>query len=141
MKEILVDTNVLVSFLTDRNEDQRKQASLLFRQAAEREHAVVLHTIAIVEMTYVLIELYEQSPEEVARLIAELLAMPGVRSIDGVSWPLVLERWPHVIRSLGDAMLAAAAKEGRYDAVATFDGGLVKKLKKQGSPPYWAGKS
>ena len=67
--------------------------------------------------------------------------MPGVIPADEVSWPLVLERWPQVIRSLGDAMLAAVASEGKYDAVATFDSGLRKELKKQGSTSYWSGDS
>lgn len=62
MKETLVDANVLVSFLTDRNESQRRQASALFRGAAEWDHTLVLHTITIVEMTYALIQLYQQEP-------------------------------------------------------------------------------
>ena len=53
MKEILVDTNVLISFLTDRNKSQQEQAAALFRGAADREHTLVLHSITLVEMTAV----------------------------------------------------------------------------------------
>jgi rRNA-processing protein FCF1 len=35
-------------------------------------------------------------------------------------------------------MLAAVASAGHYDAVATFDDNLRKKLVKQGSVPYWS---
>jgi predicted nucleic acid-binding protein len=137
VKEILVDANVLVSFLTDRNESQRRQASALFRGAAEWEHPLVLHTITIVEMAYVLIQLYQQEPSQVAEAVADLLAMPGVLAADEVQWPLVLERWPQTLASLGDAILAAVASQGRYDAVATFDVPLRKKLARQGSVSYW----
>jgi predicted nucleic acid-binding protein len=137
VKEILLDANVLVSFLTDRNEEQRRKASALFRGAAEREHTLVLHTISIVEMVYVLTQLYEQEPSQVAEAVADLLAMPGVLAEDEVSWPLVLERWPETLRSLGDAIVAAVASQGQYDAVATFDTTLRKKLVRQGSVPYW----
>jgi predicted nucleic acid-binding protein len=138
VREILVDTNVLVSFLTDRDEGQRRKASALFQGAAEREHTLVLHTISIVEMAYVLLQFYKQEASQVAETLADLLAMPGVLTAGEVSWSLVLERWPKTIGSLGDAMVAAAAIQGRYDAVATFDNTLRKKLTRQGSVSYWS---
>jgi uncharacterized membrane protein (Fun14 family) len=73
----------------------------------------------------------------VAQDLSDLLAMPGVISTDTVSWGLILERWPQSIASLGDAMLAAVASGGHFDAVATFDRNLVKKLVREGSVPYW----
>jgi len=139
MKEILVDANVLVSFLTDRNEDQQKMAGALFKGAAQREHALVLHVISISEAVYVLRNLYKLDSMEISGAISRLLTIPGVISVGEVTWSLVFERWPQIIPAFGDAILAAAAGEARYDAVATFDGGLRKKLVKQGSVSYWSG--
>lgn len=137
MKEILVDANVLVSFLTDRNQSQQEQAAALFHGAAEREHVLVLHSITLVEMVHVFIQIYKAAPTDVARAVSSLLEMPGVVSVADVTWSLVLERWPLAISSFGDAIIAAVAHQGRYDAVATFDGGLRKQLAKQGSALYW----
>jgi len=137
MKEILVDTNVMVSFLTDRDEGQQVKAAALFRSAANREHTLVLHSIAIVEMVFVLTQLYQADPVDVASSVSKLLEMPGVATEFNFNWRLVLERWPQTIPSFGDAILAAVASEPGYDAVATFDGGLRKKLVKQGCVSYW----
>ena len=139
MKEVLVDTNVLLSFLTDRDEGQQQQAAALFRGAADRVHALVIHSNALVEMVYVLTRIYKVDPLIAARSVSSLLEMPGVVPVAGMPWNLVLARWPQVIPSLGDAIVAAVAYEGRYDAVATFDGGLRKKLARQGSTSYWSG--
>jgi predicted nucleic acid-binding protein len=138
LKRILVDANVLVSFLTNRNEDQRKKASALLKGAVAREHVLCLHSMTIVEMAYVLTQLYGEEPVEVARDVTDLLAMPGVIPVDEIPWSRVLELWPNVIASLGDAILAAVASEGRYEAVATFDVPLRKKLARRGIESYWS---
>jgi len=141
MKRILVDANVLISFLTTRNVQQREKASALLRGAAEREHTVVLHSMSIVEMIYVLTQLYHEDPEAVAEDVTDLLAMPGVTSADELSWSLLMERWPRTIAALGDAILAAVAIHGDFDAVATFDRDLAKKLIRQGSALFWPARS
>jgi predicted nucleic acid-binding protein len=137
MKQILVDANVLISFLTDRNARQREKASALFHGAATQKHTLVLHSMSIVEMIYVLTQLYHEDPQDVARDVADLLAMPGVISTDELAWSEVLDRWPLKLPALGDAILAAVASGGTFDAVATFDRDLAKKLVRQGSALLW----
>jgi len=141
MKEILVDANVVISFLTDRHPSQQEQAAALFRGAADREHTVVLHSITVVEVVHVFLHVYKVDPLDVARAVSSLLEMPGVVSVSDLTWSLVLERWPQVIPDFGDAVIAAVAHQGRYEGVATFDGGLRKKLVRQGSASYWSGSS
>jgi predicted nucleic acid-binding protein len=141
MKQILVDANVIISFLTDRNARQREKASDLLRGAVAHEHTLVLHSMSIVEIIYVLTQLYDEDPRSVARDVSDLLAMRGVISTDEVAWSQVLERWPQTIPALGDAILAAVAGRGSFDAVATFDRDLAKKLARQGAVLVWPARS
>jgi len=139
MKEILVDANVLLSFLTDRDERQQRLAAELFQAAAAGRGRLFLHQAALAEMVYVLLNLYRVDPGEAARTVGELLAMPGVTAVDEVSWPLVLDRWPHQVPAFGDAVLASVASQKGCDAVATFDLKFRSKLKRLGLTSYWSG--
>ena len=137
MKEILLDANVLISFLTDRNKDQQERATALFLAAQKREHSLFLHSITVSESIYVLRNVYGLDPKEIASSIYQVLCLPGVVPVGDVPWSQVFERWPGVISNFGDAVLAAVAIRERFDAVATFDVPLRKKLVKQGSKVYW----
>lgn len=137
MKEILADAIVLVSFLTDRNAEQQELASDLFQEAANRKLAVVIHSISLIEAVHVFTRIFKADPIEVAGWITSLLEMPGVTAVGDVDWGLVLDRWPRILPSFGDAILAAVAAQGGYQAVATFDLDLRSKLARQQTPSYW----
>ena len=58
MKRIVVDTNVLVSFLTDRDARQQARAARLFEAAAAGEVQLILHQLVATELIYVLRTVY-----------------------------------------------------------------------------------
>jgi predicted nucleic acid-binding protein len=54
MKRIVLDTNVVLAFLLDRNPQQQADAAHLFAEAAAGHHTLILHQAVITEMVYVL---------------------------------------------------------------------------------------
>lgn len=137
MRQVLVDTNVLVSFLTDRDPQQQERSSVLFAAAAEGRHELVLHQSVLTEMVFVLRHYYAIEPAAVNTTLAGLLALPGVVARDEIAWPLVLDLWPKELGSFGDACVAAAAQRCRCDAVATFDRRFAGWLRRNQPDPYW----
>lgn len=128
MTGVLVDTNVLVSFLTDRDLTQQERAAALVEQAAEGHTEVVVPQVVLVELVFVLTNLYQVTAGQVASMIRQLLDLPGVRPLNELSWPAVLNLWPERVPAFADAALAATARRERL-AVATFDRRLVRKLR------------
>lgn len=137
MKHIVLDANVLLSYLTDRDPQQQEAAARLFKAAAEGEHALVLHQVTITEMVYVLRNFYHVEKVEIATMIREVLALPGIIAVDEIVWSLLLDLWPGSFSDFGDAALATVAIDGRYDGVATFDNPFARQLERQGLAPYF----
>ena len=134
MSRILVDTNVLLSFVTDRDPEQQRQAASLFQASTRGLHQLRLHQVVLTELVYVLLNVYRTDPQQVARILGDLLALPGVAVVHGVTWSKVLDLWPGRIGDFGDALLAASALEDRPDSCATFDRRLRSRLEALGVP-------
>jgi predicted nucleic acid-binding protein len=139
VRSVVLDTNVLVSFLTDRDAEQQARAAELIERGARNELRLVLPQIVATELVYVLTNLYEKPASEAAGVLRDLLGTPGVEPLDELPWSLLLDLWPETVPGFADAALVAVAKGGRHEAVATFDRGLRRTLGEQGLRPYWGG--
>lgn len=138
MKSVVVDTNVLVSFLTDRDPEQQARAAELLERGLRRELRLILPQIVATELVYVLTNLYERPVGEAASVLRDLLGTPGVEPVDELPWSLVLDLWPAAVSGFANAVLVAVAKRGKHDAVATFDRELQRTLDELAPPPYWS---
>lgn len=133
MREYLVDTNCLVSFITDRNPRQQAVIAKYFENAADLEITLCVIGPVISELVYVLNKIYRVEPEAIARSLRALIETPGIELIDGYHASSILELWPRSIADFGDAVLAAAAREAKY-TLLTFDRPLAKALRKLSIP-------
>jgi predicted nucleic acid-binding protein len=136
MNRIVIDTNVVISFLTNRNLHQQELAAKLFAGALARKHELVLHQIVVTEVVYVLRNLYRQTVKETSATIRELIELPGVMVLDKMPWAELFDLWPQVIDSYADASIVAVTRSGGYEYLATFDRTLCSRLKTLGVNPY-----
>lgn len=137
MQRVVVDANVFLSTLVHRNDEQREAAKTLLLKAEDGELEVILPQFVVFEIVYVLQSTYRIPGSELAVMIRDLIALPGVLIIDECPWKRVLEYWPSPLSSLADAAIVAVAASKRYDAIATFDRKLGKRAKDLGVATHW----
>ncbi len=136
MKRVVIDTNVVISFLTDRDRRQQEIAARLFEDAASARHEIVLHQAVVTEVVYVLQNLYRQAPAVVTATIRDLIDMPGIIVADEMPWMRLFEIWPGTIETYADAALAAVADSGGHEYIATFDSEFRRQFRQLGIRAY-----
>jgi predicted nucleic-acid-binding protein len=129
MKQYLIDTNALISFVTDRNPTQQESVAKLFEQAAKARAAVFCPQNVLVEFAYVMDKVYRQPKPLVRQMLTDFIALPGVTVVNDFDFAEVLDLWPEPIADLGDALVAAAARGVKKVAMVTFDRDFIKAVK------------
>ena len=132
MKRYVIDTNALISFVTDRNLEQQQKSAPLFESAAQMKAVILCPQHVLTEFIYVLDRIYQVPKEEIARMIKDLIKMPGIEVIQEVDFETILSWWPDPIPDFGDALIAAAGKARNRAMVVTFDRKFATKLKALG---------
>lgn len=128
MKKLVLDTNVLISFLTDRNLAQQEKAAEIFSQAAALQTEILCQQEVISEFVYVMNSVYQVNKSEIRGMLLDFAEMPGIEIVAGLDLALVSKLWPAQIADYGDAVLAALCQKTRDSAVATFDRKFIKEL-------------
>jgi predicted nucleic acid-binding protein len=137
LRHIVIDANVFISVVTERDHRQREAAKALLVAAEDGELAVVIPQFVIFEIVHVLRNFYDVPANDVASLIGDAIALPGVVITDACPWKQVLAYWPDPLSSIVDAAIVASAITNRCDAVATFDRKLARQMRSLGIEPYW----
>ncbi len=132
MKKIIIDTNCLLSFVTDRNMEQQEKVSKLFQEAVQLKIIILCHHHVISEFVFVLSSVYGTASERIHTILSDLIVMPGLVLVDKVNMKNVLSLWPAIIPDYGDAILAALCKDSKGTAVATFDRKFRKAMQTAG---------
>jgi len=135
VKKYILDTNALISFVTDRNPDQQQKIAPLLESAANLKVLILCHQHVLTEFIYVMDKVYHVPKEEIRRIITDLVDMPGIEVIHEIDFTAVLSCWPDPIPDFGDAVIASASKI-RKCAIVTFDRKFAKTLKLLGLN-YW----
>ena len=120
MKDILIDTNALLSYITDRNKKQSEIMFDIFNRAGNLEFQICIISNVITEFVYVLQKIYNTKPVLISTIIKDMNSMLGVYLHPEFFPETIFSIWPNKIKDYGDAFLAAASIELNYP-IATFD--------------------
>ncbi len=90
MKKYIIDTNALISFVTDRNPDQQQKIAPLFESAARLKALILCHQYVLTEFIHVMDRVYHVPKDKIGRMIADFADMPGVEVIHEIDFKAVL---------------------------------------------------
>lgn len=123
--KVLLDANVVLRFLLEDHPELSARAETLFRRAAARELELLVSPTILSDCYYALKSFYKLPRVEIAKALADVLALPGVTALEEQT---VLE----ALRLLGersadfvDAYLAALSST-LVLPIASFDDDLRK---------------
>jgi predicted nucleic-acid-binding protein len=129
VRRYVIDTNALISFVTDRNQQQQQKIAPLFESAAHMKAVIFCHQHVLTEFIYVLDRIYQIAKDEIGRMIRDLIEMPGIEVIQEVDFKTILSWWTDPISDFGDALIAVAGRTRKGSMVVTFDRTFAANLK------------
>jgi len=128
----VIDTNALISFVTDRNPEQQQKIAPLFESAAHMKAVMFCHQHVLTEFIFVLDRIYHVPKNEIGVMIKDLIEMPGIEIVQEVDFNTIFSWWPDPVPDFGDALIAAVGKTISGSLVVTFDQKFAANLKTLG---------
>ena len=134
---VVIDTNALISFITDRNLDQQNRIAEVFEKAAALEIRVLCPQNVLTEFVYVLESVYGVAKPTIKEMLTDFILMPGVEIVHELDLKILFAYWPEKIPDYGDAIVASVCKATKGTQVATFDRKFKSALKKLSVPSLY----
>jgi predicted nucleic-acid-binding protein len=126
----VIDTNALISFVTDRNLAQQQKIADLLDGAVRLKSTILCPQNALTEFVYVLDKVYATPKRQIRSMIKDFLKLPGIKVLNDVDFESVLDFWPDRLPDFGDAIVASVCRSNKGAIAATFDRKLINVLKK-----------
>jgi len=130
VKTYVIDTNALISFVTDRNSAQQQKIADIFDEAVRLKSTIICPQNALAEFLYVLDRAYGTPKRKIRLMIRDFLKLPGVKVENDVDIEHVLDFWPNRLPGFGDAIVASVCCSKKGAIAVTFDRKLINVLKK-----------
>ncbi|MBI4691385.1 MAG: PIN domain-containing protein [Nitrospirae bacterium] len=117
----ILDTSIILRFLTANSSDKKEKFKKLIKEAISEKAVLLVPLIVIIEMVYVLEKIYGLSKKDVREKIESLESIPPVEI---ESEGLVLESlkiYDEENLKFGDALILAKARVSGIVPIYTFD--------------------
>ncbi|AFM11598.1 PIN domain-containing protein [Turneriella parva] len=128
MKSYVIDTNCILSYVTDRNTQQQAIMQPYFEQCSNGTVQFFILESVKVEMVYVLDRVYRVPKPTIGQLLRDLFSSPGINYAVNTDETEEFAFWPDKVKDYGDAVLAHYAKKSQLP-VMTFDRDFAGQLK------------
>ena len=130
MKKIIIDTNALIYFVTDREPEKQAKIAKVFNDASQLKLRVLCPQNVLTEFIYVMDKVYHIENTEIKKMVKDFIVLPGIEIVHEINMKLLLSFWPEHFADYGDAIVAAVCKETKGSSIASFDRKLRIKLKR-----------
>ena len=97
MRKCIIDTNALISFVTDRNPAQQDKIAKLFDDAVQLKVRVLCHQNVLTEFIYVMDTVYSISKTEIRDIVKDFINLPGIEIVHRISLKTLFEFWPEKV--------------------------------------------
>lgn len=118
---VVIDTNLLVRYLTDDDHAKAKAVDALLSKAGRGEIKILVPSIVIAELVWVLESFYKMESLGIAELVEAVLNTPGVEVMDKTIIKSAVKLYKVKNIDMIDAWIIEFAKEAGVGAIYTFD--------------------
>jgi predicted nucleic acid-binding protein len=136
VKKYVIDTNALISFVTDRNPKQQQIMKTILETTSLLKGVILCHTHVLTEFVYVMDKVYHIQKEEIKAMVKDFMILPGVDIIQNINFKTLFLYWPEIFPDFGDALVAALCKSHKGSVIVTFDQQMIRQVKTLGLSAY-----
>ena len=120
-RHVVIDTNLLVRYLTDDEPQKAKAVDALLNSAGKGEIKILIPSIVIAELVWVLESFYKMTTDDITGLVEAILNTPGVDTQDKSVITAALKLYRNKKIDLIDAWIIEFARFKGANRIYTFD--------------------
>ena len=120
-KRAVIDTNLLVRFLTEDDPSKANDVKRLLLKAAQGEIRLLIPSVVIAELVWVLQSFYKLERSEIVPLLNAILHTHGIEVSDKTVVSDAIAMYRNEAIDFIDAWIVAFAKAAEVRAIYTFD--------------------
>lgn len=120
-KKAVIDTNLLVRYLTEDDPQKAKAVDNLLNKAEKNEIRIFIPSIVIAELVWVLESFYKMDADPIAELVEAVLNTPGVEVTEKSIIASSLKLYRTKSRDFIDTWISEFARDRGIKYIYTFD--------------------
>jgi predicted nucleic acid-binding protein len=127
MKPIILDTNIVIRFVTSDDKEKKEKAATLFDQIEKGKIIAFIPDVIFAEIVFVLVskKLYAMPKKTIQAILIPIINLPNIKFYRKKSIKKALELFVKHDLDFEDALLAAYAEKGKNEIVS-FDNDFKK---------------